>query len=440
MAATQPFTWGANGQAISPEQLERQRKVAEALMAVQPKPQTMWEGIQSAIGQIGGSALDARADAQEKQAQDDYLDEFDALGDAPSTQQLEKLVGNSFANPGQQAVVQALLSQQMQQQSPDYQLGLDEKRANIAAMGTTPGYRWNADHTAMEPIPGGAADPANPLNASKVDTFAPIGADEAKTLGLPPGAYQRNTASGEIKQVGGGGTNVSVNMGENTGAFGKASDEAAAKRFDAYVQAGNDATGFTSDLNSLKDIAGRVSTGKTAEIEASLGPYAQALGIDISGLGDLQAYQSIVDKLAPQMRVPGAGASSDFDARQFLSSLPGLGKTPEGNQIIIDTFQAVQDRKIKAADIASKAYLPKEQGGVTWQEAERQIAALPDPFTAFKQAKTKGGTVAGDTSTAAPGTVPAAEPPVGAPPVGAVMDGYRFKGGDPAVQSNWEKL
>ena len=86
------------------------------------------------------------------------------------------------------------------------------------------------------------------------------------------------------------------------------------------------------------------------------------------------------------MRPAGAGATSDFDAKQFLSSLPNLGRTPEGNAIITATLQAVQENKIKAAEIANKAFSSE----ITWQEADRQIAALVNPYEAFKKMKKDG--------------------------------------------------
>ena len=86
--------------------------------------------------------------------------------------------------------------------------------------------------------------------------------------------------------------------------FVKESAKANAKRFDDIVKAGHDATSMIADLGALRDIGGRISTGKTAEITEALGPYAEALGVKVEGLGDLQSYKAIVAKLAPRMRVP----------------------------------------------------------------------------------------------------------------------------------------
>lgn len=184
------------------------------------------------------------------------------------------------------------------------------------------------------------------------------------------------------------GSTVNVNTGENSSAFGKKSDELAAARFDDIVKSGQDAQMFTGDLMQLADIAKTLKTGKEAEVLAAVGPYADALGIPVDGLGSAQAYDAIISRMAPAMRIPGAGASSDFDARQFLKSLPSLGNTPEGNTLVIQTFQNIQDAKMKAAEIASQA----QTGQISWQDADKQIRALPNPFEAFKKATGgKGG-------------------------------------------------
>ena len=158
-----------------------------------------------------------------------------------------------------------------------------------------------------------------------------------------------------------------------------------ADRFNDYVKAGDDARGMIADLDSLREIGGRVTTGKTAEITAALGPYAEALGVKIDGLSDLQAYKAITAKLAPRMRVPGSGATSDFEMRQFLEGLPGLGKTPEGNEIIANTQQSILAHRQAVAEIASKAMA----GEIEPREAEKAIRELPDPMKLWRESRGK---------------------------------------------------
>lgn len=167
------------------------------------------------------------------------------------------------------------------------------------------------------------------------------------------------------------------------GSFEQTAGKLQAERFDELVKGGMSAKSMISDMSALKDIGSRITTGKTAEVVAALGPYAEALGVKIDSLSDLQAYEAIVQKLAPQMRVPGSGATSDFEMRAFLKALPGLGKTPEGNAIINNVFNAIAEQKIAAADIASKV-LNKE---ITRSEGEKALRNLSDPMELWRKSK-----------------------------------------------------
>jgi hypothetical protein len=44
-------------------------------------------------------------------------------------------------------------------------------------------------------------------------------------------------------------------------------------------------------------------------------------------------------------------------------------------------MKAVSQNKINAADIASKA----QRGEISWQDADKQIRELPNPYDLFKQ-------------------------------------------------------
>lgn len=182
-----------------------------------------------------------------------------------------------------------------------------------------------------------------------------------------------------------GATAISIDQ-KGEGAFAKKAGDLQAEDYTALVKRGRDAKGMTSDLSALRDIASRITTGKTAEITAQLGPWAEALGIKVEGLGDLQAYKAITSRLAPRMRVPGSGATSDFEMRTFLDALPDLGRTPEGNAIVANVLQAIQNNDIRAAEIAGRALA----GEIGAKDAERLLRELPDPFTAWKQARGEG--------------------------------------------------
>jgi hypothetical protein len=156
-----------------------------------------------------------------------------------------------------------------------------------------------------------------------------------------------------------------------------------ADRYNKLVEGGFEAQSMVADLGALRDIGTRITTGKTAQVTQALGPYAEAVGIKIDGLDDLQAYQAIVSRMAPRMRVAGSGATSDFEMRQFLSALPQLGTTPQGNEMIANTLEALQQHRMAAADIGSRALA----GELPTREAERMIRELPNPLELWKKSR-----------------------------------------------------
>lgn len=197
-----------------------------------------------------------------------------------------------------------------------------------------------------------------------------------------------------------GANNVTINnRAENE--FQKKLGGLQAERVDALIKSGSESQGTIAAINQLRDIGSRIQTGKRTEILAALGPYAQAVGVNVEGLDDAQAYDAIVARLAPQMRVPGSGATSDFEMGQFIKSLPGLGKTPEGNKLIQDSLEGIAQWKQAAGQIAAKA----ARGQITRDQMEAEISQLPDPLTLWRQGQKAPVANAGQTPAPAGGEI-----------------------------------
>lgn len=73
-----------------------------------------------------------------------------------------------------------------------------------------------------------------------------------------------------------------------------------------------------------------------------------------------------------------------------------------------------------------------------YQRAQKLVESK-QKFNQDRAAELRGGTYYDPKSETAP-IQPTAAAPSGAPSPGTVMDGYRFKGGDPRDQSNWEPI
>lgn len=95
-----------------------------------------------------------------------------------------------------------------------------------------------------------------------------------------------------------------------------------------------------------------------------------------------QEMESITSELAPRMRPEGSGAASDFDARQYLSSVPSVTKMGETNQEISDRFR--QDAALARTRAAFFERWYQQRGTLLGaQEAfEAQRAAQSSPASA----------------------------------------------------------
>jgi hypothetical protein len=270
--------------------------------------------------------------------------------------ELKSLLGNKFTAPMAQQAITAIMQKNMVPKDPKWEK-LDESTLYDQGTGRT------------MPVGGERRPLTDPAERARYG----IPADDKRPYQLGPNNRLINPPPE---------TRVNVDQ-RGEGAFATQAATVNAKRFDELVKGGYEAQSMVADLGALRDIGSRITTGKTAQVTQSLGPYAEALGVKIDGLDDLQAYQAIVSRMAPRMRPPGSGATSDFEMRQFLSALPQLGTTPQGNEMIANTLEALQQHRVAAADIGSRALA----GELTPREAEKALRELPNPMELWRKSR-----------------------------------------------------
>ena len=79
-----------------------------------------------------------------------------------------------------------------------------------------------------------------------------------------------------------------------------------------------------------------VPEGAAAQFLPIVGQTARALGYDIPGTSEAEVLRGITNQLAALQRVPGSGATTDFEMRLFMQAVPRLGNTREGNLQLLD--------------------------------------------------------------------------------------------------------
>jgi hypothetical protein len=71
-----------------------------------------------------------------------------------------------------------------------------------------------------------------------------------------------------------------------------------------------------------------------------------ALGlVDPGRMAQTERLQQLQNRLAPLVRPPGSGSTSDFEAQMYLQAVPNLMTTKEGNLLLIDGYEKLVDRK-----------------------------------------------------------------------------------------------
>lgn len=147
---------------------------------------------------------------------------------------------------------------------------------------------------------------------------------------------------------------------------------------------------------------------------------------------DMKAFNSVSQAFASQF---GVAAPTNFDAAKAIVG-------GEVAKALTGANMALKDRE-EIRDTLNRANSPAQLKGVitTLQHLMGgQLKSLETQYTSStgrkdfegklsKRSKEVVRTLGGETGAAG-----------GAPTPGTVMDGYRFKGGDPANQANWEKL
>lgn len=121
----------------------------------------------------------------------------------------------------------------------------------------------------------------------------------------------------------------------------------------AAEEAAVGALNVASDVRAIVDVLKPYRGGKIDEFKAALGSYfpdtslaQMASAADVAG--------AIRAKVAPTLRVPSSGATSDFETKQFMNAIPSLIQYPEGRELLAVYTERFAQRASAAADIRSR--------------------------------------------------------------------------------------
>ena len=292
---------------------------------------------------------------------------------AQTPQEAQTLLGNLKTPEAQQQAktIMAQLAEKEKQQAnqnyisqygaglPDYMTSNPNLTANDVSgylsaqsepKSAPSGMQWNAAGTALEPIPGYM---------------------EAQTRLREAGA-----------------TNIHNNIDT-----GKQQDVIQTQFGEQYVNLLKDAESAYTQTPMLDAAEATLSdpnlyTGLGGENVLKIKQVASALGMDMSGVPEAEMLNSLNNQMAVKLREAGSGPMSDKEQAMYKASVPGLGRTAEGNKMMIGVLRAMNNRKIALAEEASRYYSENGSFGADWLRYKREwLAAQPNMYEGVFEAQ-----------------------------------------------------
>jgi hypothetical protein len=227
---------------------------------------------------------------------------------------------------------------------------------------------------------------AKPSEAFKTVTGQQL-IDMGLTGANPKAIYKINTATNEISQVGGGGTNVNVDLGDKGATkFAEKFAEGDAKTLSDVWSAGASAKRQLNAVDRLEALLSQTPQGTEGWFKQTLGEF----GIATEGLDNIQAAQALINNLVPQQRPPGSGPMSDADLELFKASLPRIISQPNGNAMILQTIRGIAQYDAIGAEIIQRM----RAGKISQSEAFQELLNRPDPLAGVNSLMNMGGAAA----------------------------------------------
>jgi len=180
-----------------------------------------------------------------------------------------------------------------------------------------------------------------------------------------------------------------IDMGQKTVAVERAKAQVASET------AAEGALAVAGDVRAIVDVLKPYKGGRLDQLKAELGPYLPGTNFEkiSTAAGVAEALRA---KIAPTLRVPGSGASSDTDIKLFLSAIPSLSQYAEGRELLATFTEKFANRSAAAADIKAKMI---EDGTYSLKAFQTELknagyetALTPEDLQRLNAAKAQSGT------------------------------------------------
>lgn len=373
-----------------------------------------------------------------------------AVGSGPGVQQAFKLLNNPYATDADKAMATSVIEQAQKRNDPSYQLEQDYRRAQLDALRQKPAKTWQKldDTTLFNPETGETQRVNAPavgngqfrFDGKSVEAQALNGLMDAGTL--TPAQAQQLGAGKTIT-----GPNGEIIFMTPQGVFGQSTDGTVASMSAPQAPTPPAPAQSPGGVDIFGGEAPAAPTPPTppAPPQAPQQPTQQRQGMIPLTEPKVTIDESKAGGFADRMTQSGglidqfgnAGLDTVDQALTNSPYVPGF----IANNLVGDDFQQYDQAR---RDFIN-AQLRRESGAVISPEefdnANKQYFPQPgDKPEVLEQKRKNRETVIGAMIRDAGPTYKRPAGGGGAPSSGQVVDGYRFKGGDPAQQSSWEKV
>jgi hypothetical protein len=195
------------------------------------------------------------------------------------------------------------------------------------------------------------------------------------------------------RSFGAGGTTVqNIMPGDDAfaGAFAKSDADTFAAATAAGLKAQNQAN-LLNEIDNLLQAAPQGATGAMVQ-------FAGSLGIPVEGLNEVQAAQTVINRLALNERPPASGPMTDKDLVFFVNSVPKIINQPGGNQLIIETMRRVAEYDMQGAQIVQAL----RAGEIDRAKAMEMLMSRQNPLEGFRAPEEQSATNAPAAAAPAP--------------------------------------
>jgi hypothetical protein len=152
-----------------------------------------------------------------------------------------------------------------------------------------------------------------------------------------------------------------------------------AKQLSAKQQSAMQSRDYADQISTIANALEDYEGGITDEVAGRVGQL-----FPNSPWGEIGTSRQFVDsirtKLAPQLRVPGSGATTDFEYRMYLNAIPNLLTTRSGRDLMVQYAKRMASREAAAADLYAELAGMTEDGSVPMKLYNERIEAMGPLF------------------------------------------------------------